>query len=50
MRRSVSNFPNTLLAIQRALQAKRLDEVLAADEIEGESQQQNSGINNYEFP
>ena len=42
MRRSVSNSPNTLLDIQRALQAKRLAEVLAADEIESENQQQES--------
>ena len=40
MRRSVSNSPNTLLDIQRALQAKRLAEVLAADETESETQQQ----------
>ena len=42
MRRSVSNSPNTLLDIQRALQAKRLAEVLVADEIESENQQQES--------
>ena len=47
MRRSVSNSPNTLLDIQRALQAKRLAEVLAADEIEGESQQQESVTTNF---
>ena len=42
MRRSVSNSPNTLLDIQRALQAKRLAEVLVADETESENQQQES--------
>ena len=39
MRRSVSNSPK-LLDIQRALQAQRLAEVLAADETESETQQQ----------
>ena len=46
MRRSVSNSPNTLLDIQRALQAKRLAEVLAADETESETQQQESVTTN----
>ena len=46
MRRSVSNSPNTLLDIQRALQAKRLAEVLVADEIESENQQQESVTTN----
>ena len=46
MRRSVSNSPNTLLDIQRALQAKRLAEVLAADETESETQQQEAVTTN----
>ena len=46
-RLSVSNSPNTQLEIERATQAKRLAQALAAEEIESVNPTQESVTTNY---